>query len=242
MKTINRSILLLFFVLLCAPAAVVYSQNIENETIQTDDTAAKDKKSEKKKDKDKIEIDAKFFISLAIDLATILIILGLIYYPGNRKMDYIFTFLIFNIVIFLLTYVLNKVKISMGAAFGLFAVFSMLRYRTSGISMKDMTYLFIFIAIGLLSAVQLQYYEMAILNGIVILGTFLLDGNIIIKRELCKNIQYENIELIKPENQTELIEDLRKRTGLNIHRISINRIDFLKDTARIRVYYYDKKK
>ena len=126
----------------------------------------------------------------------------------------------------------------MGAAFGLFAVFSMLRYRTEGISMKDMTYLFIVIGIGLISAIQLEYYELAIINGVIIVSTFVLDGNFILKRELTKNIQYENIEMIKPENHGKLIEDLRNRTGLNIHRITVNRIDFLKDSAVIKIYYY----
>jgi hypothetical protein len=138
-----------------------------------------------------------------------------------------------------LTYVLNEVKISLGAAFGLFAVFSMLRYRTAGISMTDMTYLFIFIALGLISAIQLEYYELGILSGVIIAGTYLLDGNILFKRELSKCIRYENIELIRPENKEVLMEDLRKRTGLNIHRVAVNRIDFLRDTASIRVYYYE---
>ena len=127
----------------------------------------------------------------------------------------------------------------MGAAFGLFAVFSMLRYRTEGISMKDMTYLFIFIAVGLISAIQLEYFELSVLNGIIVLVTFIMDGNMFIKRESAKNVQYENIEMIKPENHKELIEDLKKRTGLNVHRIYINKIDFLKDTALVTIYYYE---
>ncbi len=212
------------------------NENSESEFLTTETT----KKSEKKKDKDIVEINAKFFISIAIDIATVLIIILLIYYPNNKKMDYIFTFIIFNLVIFLLTFVLNKVKISMGAAFGLFAVFSMLRYRTEGITMKDMTYLFIFIAVGLIGAIQLEYYTLAVMNGLIILVTFILDGNVIIRRELSKNIQYEQIEMIKPENHEKLIEDLKNRTGLDIHRIVINKIDFLKDTAIIRIYFYEK--
>ncbi|PKP23016.1 MAG: hypothetical protein CVU05_01485, partial [Bacteroidetes bacterium HGW-Bacteroidetes-21] len=112
---------------------------------QTEQVDSKEKKEKKKKEKDVVKINANFFISIGMNLAAVLIIILLIYYPNNKKMDYIFTFVLFNIIIFLLTYVLNEVKISMGAAFGLFAVFSMLRYRTAGISMKDMTYLFIFI-------------------------------------------------------------------------------------------------
>jgi hypothetical protein len=232
-------ITLVLFLFLAMPGNVCIAQSIDSEITQTEEPAAKDKKSDKKKEKDVIDINAKFFISLAIDIAAVLLIISLIYYRNYKKMDYIFTFITFNLVIFVLTYVLNEVKISLGAAFGLFAVFSMLRYRTAGISMTDMTYLFIFIALGLISAIQLEYYELGILSGVIIVGTYLLDGNILFKRELCKSIRYENIDLIKPEKKQELLEDLRKRTGLNIHRVAINRINFLRDTASIRVYYYE---
>lgn len=129
---------------------------------------------------------------------------------------------------------------SLGAAFGLFAVFSMLRYRTEGISTKDMTYLFIVIAIGLICAVSKgTYFELSLITAILIAFTYALDGNWLVRNELVKTIQYENIELIKPENYNSLIDDLKKRTGLNIHRASVNRIDFLKDIAVVKIYYYE---
>ena len=129
---------------------------------------------------------------------------------------------------------------SLGAAFGLFAVFSMLRYRTEGISTKDMTYLFIVIAIGLICAVSKgTYFELSLITAILIAFTYALDGNWLVRNELVKTIQYENIELIKPENYNALIDDLKKRTGLNIHRASVNRIDFLKDIAVVKIYYYE---
>lgn len=238
MKVINLFLIATLTLFMAMPAQLCMAQT-EEFGDQTEQVDTKGKKDKKKKDKDVIKINQTFFISLGINLATVLILILLIYYPNNKKMDYIFTFVLFNIIIFLLTYVLNEVKISMGAAFGLFAVFSMLRYRTAGISMKDMTYLFIFIAIGLISAIQLEYYELAILSGIIIVSTFILDGNVLIKRELSKSVQYENIEMIKPDNHAALIEDLKNRTGLKIHRIAINKIDFLKDTANIKIYYYE---
>jgi len=217
----------------------------ETETVQVDDNSGKEKKKDKKKNKDaeanvkdEIQIGETFYISLLIDLITVIIIVVFIYFPNYRKQEVFFTYFLFNIAIFLLTFLLNKIKISMGAAFGLFAVFSMLRYRTEGISMKDMTYLFIVISVGLMSAIQLEYYELGIINGVLIIFTFALDGNILMKREFSKLVQYENIEMIKPENHTKLIEDLRARMGLNIHRISINRVDFLRDMAWMDVYYY----
>jgi hypothetical protein len=239
---IHRGLLVLMMLMIfAAPAKILVAQNTGIETSVTDDSETKDSKAEKKREKDKdvIEINERFFISLGIDIAAVLIIILLIYYPNYKKMDTIFTFILFNVVIFLLTFVLNKVKISMGAAFGLFAVFSMLRYRTAGIGMKDMTYLFIFIAIGLISGIQLEYYVLAIITGVILLLVFILDCNFILKRELSKNIQFEKIEMVKPELRDELIKELTRRTGLKIHRIVINKLDYLKDTASIRIYYYE---
>lgn len=226
-----------------------FSTNSSNaETVHVDENTGKDKKKDKKKKDDKdyindeVEVNQTFFISLLINLLTVFIIVRLIYYPNYHKQDVFFTYFLFNISIFLLTFLLNKIKISMGAAFGLFAVFSMLRYRTEGISMKDMTYLFIVIAVGLLSAVQLDFFDLAIINGIIIVCTFLLDGNIFMKREYSKLVNYEKIELIQPERHKDLLDDLKTRTGLNIHHVSIVKIDFLRDMAVLNIYYYNDKK
>jgi len=146
---------------------------------------------------------------------------------------------LFNISIYLLTFLLNQVKISMGAAFGLFAVFSMLRYRTAGISMKDMTYLFVFIAMGLLSGIQLDVIELIIVFSVIFVAIFLFDTKLLIKRESTKIVYFENIDMIHTDKEQELIEELRKRTGLNIHRISIEEISYLKDSATINIYYYE---
>jgi len=219
------------------PVKVCLPQQTDPDLTLQDDTDNQGKK-DKKKDSKLLEINEKFLISLGINLLNVALIILLIYYPNYRKLDYIFTFIIFNLIIFLLTFVLKYVKLSVGAAFGLFAVFSMLRYRTLGLSIRDLTYLFIFIAMGVISAIQLEYYQLAVIHGVILGGTFLLDGRVILKNEQMKTIRYENIEMIKPENHPALIEDLKNRTGLNIHRIVIGRIDFLNDSARVRIYYY----
>ena len=127
----------------------------------------------------------------------------------------------------------------MGAAFGLFAVFSMLRYRTEGLSAKDMTYLFIVISMGLISAIiKGSWDELGLVNGMVLLSVWLLEGNLLMKRELTKSVQYDRIELILPERREELLQDLRGRTGLDIHRVEIQAMDFLKDSALITIFYY----
>jgi hypothetical protein len=129
----------------------------------------------------------------------------------------------------------------MGAAFGLFAVFSMLRYRTEGISMKEMTYLLIAIALGLINAIGLNLIPILVFNSIFIAFIFILDHPIVFKQEYSKIVLYENIDLIRPENHELLMADLRKRTGFDIHRFSIMSFDFLKDATSITIYYYKKK-
>lgn len=103
-----------------------------------------------------------------------------------------------------------------------------------------MTYLFVFIALGLLNAIQMKIYEQAVLGGIVFLMTFIMDTQLLRKRESVKMVRFEDINLIQPEKEDELIGLLRKRTGLEIHRVSIEEIDYLKDIAKINIYYYEK--
>ena len=130
----------------------------------------------------------------------------------------------------------------MGAAFGLFAVFSMLRYRTEGISTKDMTYLFLVIAMGLITALSKgTWFELLFINLIIILFTYLLESSLLMKKEVSKTVQYENIEMIQPEFRVELQADLEKRMGIKINRFVIGKVDFLKDTAVIRVFYNETK-
>ena len=185
-------------------------------------------------------LSSKFFIRLLIDIVSVFVLIRLIFYKNYKKADQYLTFFAFNLVIFLITYLLNKVEMSMGAAFGLFAVFSMLRYRTESISTKDMTYLFLVIAIGLLSAISKGGWdELALLNGIILFATFLLESNWLIKKEFTKNIIYDNINLITPDKRTELLADLKNRTGFNVHRVEIQKIDFLKDATRMTIYFYE---
>ena len=135
----------------------------------------------------------------------------------------------------------------MGAAFGLFAVFSMLRYRTEDISMKDMTYLFLMIAMGLISAVtkvkgaedSIEALFVGAINLVIIVLTYLLESKLLLKKEEAKVIIYENIELVNAGRETEMIEDIKKRTGINVHRVSVQKIDFLRDSAQIKIFYFE---
>jgi hypothetical protein len=186
------------------------------------------------------KLSIKFFIRMGINLVSIIILVRFIYFPAHKSREYFFSFFIFNLLIFLITYLLNKVDMSMGAAFGLFAVFSMLRYRTEGISIKDMTYLFLVIATGLMNAVMKgSWLDMGILNFIILAFTYLLESNLLMRRETIKMIEYDNIELVKREKREDLILDLEKRTGIKINHVSVNSINFLRDTALINIYYYE---
>jgi hypothetical protein len=146
-------------------------------------------------------MSAKLMIRLFIDLTSVFILVRFIYYPIYKHRELFFTYFIFNIVIFLISFLLNKVDLSMGAAFGLFAVFSMLRYKTEEIAIKDMTYLFFVIALGLVSAVtkikdtadHIEYIFLVGINAVVLLITYLLESNIFMKKESVKTILYENI-------------------------------------------------
>ena len=243
---LRKTISVLFFSFaFLAPAdasVILQTESVESafqESENKNDQLETEIKGPKKKTGENVEISVDFFKNLGVDLFLVAAVILLIYYPNYKKLDTIFTFVLFNLVIFMLTYVFNEVKISMGAAFGLFAVFSMLRYRTSSINMKDMTYLFIFIGIGLMCAIQMDLYEHLIIGGVLFVVTFLMDTKLILKKESVKSVRFEDVSLILPEKEQELIEVLKKRTGLNIHRVSVQDIDYLRDIAMINVYYYE---
>ena len=184
----------------------------------------------------------KYFLRLLIDALAVCVLLFGIYFPNNNKnREYLFTMLMFNVVIFHIGFLLKSVELSLGAAFGLFAVFGLLRYRTEDIPMKDMTYLFISIALGLIVAVTQGDWEPAVVCCVILLPTFLLDSNWIFRKALHKDIRYEQVEMVKPENHAKLKEELCQRTGLDIHHLSIQNIDYVRDTATVRVFYYERK-
>jgi hypothetical protein len=184
------------------------------------------------------KLNGKFVIRLGIDLITTFIIIRLIYFRHYKRTELFLTFFAFNVTIFLIAYLLNRVEMTMGAAFGLFAVFSMLRYRTENISTKDMTYIFIVIAVGLVMAISRGGWdELALIGLIVVTLMALLESDWLIRREFIQEVYYDRIELVQPHRRAELLTDLRERTGLDIIRIEIGNIDLLRDAARITIYY-----
>ena len=183
-------------------------------------------------------LNSQLLLRFSINLVFATILIRGIYYTYYKRSDLFLTYFSFNSIIFFVAYMLNKVELSTGAAFGLFAVFSILRYRTEGISAKDMTYLFLNIAIGLLTAISTgNYLEISIICVLILLITFLLESNMLIQKENSKKIYYDDIKLIHENSKAALLEDLKQRTGLSIKRFTINEIDFLKDCCTITIYY-----
>jgi hypothetical protein len=173
-----------------------------------------------------------------VNLLSTFILICLIYYRNYKRSDILLTFFAFNTIIFFIAYVLNKVEISVGSAVGLFAIFSMLRYRTESLLTKDMTYLFICLAFGLLTAISnCNALEIGSLCGFILIFTFLLESKRFNTKIQTKNIVYDNINLIIPQKNEELINDLKIRTGLKITHVTIKDIDFLKDATTITIFY-----
>lgn len=177
-----------------------------------------------------------------LDALVVFILIRLIYYPIHRKKENLFTYFVFNFLIFFLCILMNNVKLSMGFGFGLFAVFSIIRYRTEQLEVKDMTYLFTCICLAVINALagkKISLAELLFTNGMILLLVFLLEQVWLTRHEAMRQLIYERIELIKPANRDALHADLRERLGINVSRVEIGRIDLLRDTAMLRVFYFE---
>ena len=183
----------------------------------------------------------QLMIRFGFNLSIAFIIIKLIYHHNrSSNLDFVFTYFMFNSLIFFFAYLLGNITINMGFAFGLFAVFAILRYRTDPIPIKEMTYLFIVITIGVINALsgnEVSYTILLFTNITLVVLTYFLE-TYWQKNSLVRiTIEYEKIENIKPENHGTLLADLKERTGLNIQSFEFRRMNFLRDTARIMIYY-----
>ena len=185
----------------------------------------------------------ELLVRFGINIIAIFLLVRLIYYPKHKNKDFLFTFFLFNCLNFLICFLLSATKIKIGFAFGLFAIFSIMRYRTVVVPVKEMGYFFVCVAIGIINAlatVDDHYLILLACNSFILLLTLLLDRNENLTHENVKEIKYERIDLIHPSKREEMIADLVARTGLPIHRVDIINIDFLRDVAGIHAYYYSK--
>ncbi|MEN9291631.1 MAG: hypothetical protein RLZZ357_1475 [Bacteroidota bacterium] len=180
-------------------------------------------------------------IRLGINLFFLTILIRFLYYAKTKRKDYLFTYFLIGLITFFLCFGLMQMDIDTGMGLGLFAIFGIIRYRTDAIEIKEMTYLFMVIGISVVNALasnELSISEVTVINVTVLLVTFILENLWLMKHETRKTINYERIDLIKPDQHDLLKADLEKRTGLVINRVEVGKIDFLNDTAQVRIYYY----
>jgi hypothetical protein len=180
-------------------------------------------------------------LRMVVNLVVLTILIRYLYYPRTKRKDYLFTYYLIGMITFFLCFGLKKLDIDTGMGLGLFAIFGIIRYRTDAIEIKEMTYLFLIIGVSVVNALasnQISIAEMAIINVTVIALTYGLENLWLVKHETRKTINYERIDLIVPEKYEEMKADLEARTGLIINRVEVGKIDFLSDTAQVRVFYY----
>lgn len=189
---------------------------------------------------DFLNLILRFFFNFTV----ILIIVRGIYYKKTNRKDFLFTFLMIGVSIFLMCFLLESVKLQLGFALGLFAVFGIIRYRTTTIQIKEMTYLFIVISISVINAIankKISYSELVFANLIVLATCYFIERLKILETEYYTVVMYEKIELVTPGKKTELIADLELRLGLQISRIEIGNLDYARDIAKISVFFYKSK-
>jgi len=186
----------------------------------------------------------ELIIRFSLNLIVILLLVRWLYYSVAKRKDYLFTYILISCIVFLLCYLLESVKLQIGFALGLFAIFGIIRYRTDSMPIKEMTYLFLIIGVSVINALtnkKTSIAEVLFTNAAIIFITYGLEKLWLLRHESSKHIIYEKIDLIKPERYEEMITDLQERTGITkISRVEIIKINFLKDTCQMIVYYEEK--
>jgi hypothetical protein len=185
---------------------------------------------------------ANFLLAFGFNLLVAILVVRYIYYPSTHNKAYVFTFLAFNTIIYFVLSFLATIEIGLGVGFGLFAVFSILRYRTDPVPIREMTYLFVASALPVMNSAAGSgeiWPQLIVANAAVLALMLVLEKGWGFHYEASKQIVYEKIELIAPEHRAELQADLEQRTGLKIKRIVLGKIDFLHDVVNLKVFYDD---
>ena len=184
----------------------------------------------------------EMLFKFGIDTIVLFVLIRMIYYPIHRKKENLFTYFVFNVLIFFLCILMNNVKLSMGFGFGLFAVFSIIRYRTEQLSVKDMTYLFTVITLAVINALvskKVSLAELLFTNAMILGLVYVMEHLWLTRHEAMRQLIYEKIDLIKPAKRTELYADLQERLGIKVSRVEIGKIDLLRDTVQLRVFFFE---
>lgn len=183
-----------------------------------------------------IDLVARFLLNSI----SVIALIKFIYFFIHKKSSYLFTFFSFNLIIFVISFLFNRVEMSMGAAFGLFAVFSMLRYRTESLDITEMTYLFLSIAFGLLNAmIMANWYEILLIDILILGFVIVFESKWVANHENSKKIIYDRLDLLAKSDKADLLIDLSKRTGYTVIKVEVESMDLLKDVAMLVIYYKD---
>lgn len=182
-------------------------------------------------------------IRLFVCLVVNLIIVDRLYYKKSHRRDFYFTFMLISLAIFFLVFFMifvledMKAKTSIGIGIGLFGIFSIMRYRTDAMPVREMTYLFVIISLSVVNAIaaSVSMAELLATNLIVVAAIWLCEHRL--KLEPSKLVQYDRLELIKPDRREDLKADLEMRLGLKVRKVEVGAIDMLRDMAVLRVYY-----
>jgi len=183
---------------------------------------------------------AELFVRFAFNTLVLFMLIKVQYAGHSNRKDFFFSYFAIGITVFLLCFLLESVKLELGFALGLFAVFGIIRYRTDAIPIKEMTYLFVVIGVSVINALankKISYTELLVTNLAIVAGLYALEKVLRLKQENSKEIVYEKIGNIHVDKEAELMEDLKARTGISIKRFEVKKIDFLRDTAKITIYY-----
>jgi hypothetical protein len=187
----------------------------------------------------------EFVLRFLLNITVIMILVRWLYYSATKRKDYLFTYILISSIVFLLCFLLANVKLQIGFALGMFAIFGIIRYRTDALPIKEMTYLFLIIGVSVINALtntETSLVDLLFTNFVVIFITYGLEKLWLLKYESSKLIVYEKINLIKEENYEKLIQDLQERTGIKkINRVEVGKINFLRDICDLTIYYYSDK-
>jgi hypothetical protein len=179
-------------------------------------------------------------LRFSINLAFIIVLIAVIYFRYTKKEKFLFTFFLIGIVVFFVSSIMRRVDIGLGLAFGLFAIFGILRFRTRNFSLKDMSYLFATIGISVINSLGMMVLPLTgilAINVIIIISAFVLEKILCINMFMKHTIVYDKLELLKPENQNKLMKDVSGRTGRVILRISVQKIDYKRGIAELDIYF-----
>ncbi len=182
----------------------------------------------------------ELLLRFTLNTSLVFLVVHVLYSKNSQRKDFYFSYLAIGVIVFLLCFLLNNVKLELGFALGLFAIFGIIRYRTDTIPIKEMTYLFIVIGISVVNALankKVSYVELMFTNAVIFFGLWFLENRLMLKQEGSIKLVYEQIENIHADKKEALMADLKMRTGINISRYEIKKIDFLRDIAEITLYY-----